>query len=131
MPKKPTHSAIDVAIGRRMRAQRLSLSMSQTELGDAMGVTFQQVQKYEKGSNGLNAARLMAAARALEMPVLVLMCGDDADTAETAGIATTMMATRDGAKLATAFNAIGSADSRAAIIRITQQVAATTQAAGA
>ncbi len=55
----------DVEIGQRIRAQRLNRSMSQTELADRLGVTFQQVQKYEKGVNRVGAGRLEQIAEAL------------------------------------------------------------------
>ena len=60
---------IDVHVGNRMRAQRLSQSMSQKELGQKLGVTFQQIQKYEKGANRIGAGRLFRIARFLSVPV--------------------------------------------------------------
>ncbi len=53
-------SQIDRAIGQRLRAYRLAAGMSQTAVGDHLGVTFQQIQKYEKGVNRLSGARLVA-----------------------------------------------------------------------
>ena len=60
---------IDVHVGNRMRTQRLSQSMSQKELGQKLGVTFQQIQKYEKGANRIGAGRLFRIARILSVPV--------------------------------------------------------------
>jgi transcriptional regulator with XRE-family HTH domain len=60
---------IDVHVGARVRLRRTTLSLSQEKLGEALGVTFQQVQKYEKGSNRIGASRLEAIARFLEVPV--------------------------------------------------------------
>src|SRR5216683_3991071 len=57
--------ARDMDVGRRIRAQRLVCRMSQTELADRLGVTFQQVQKYEKGVNRVGAGRLEQIAEAL------------------------------------------------------------------
>src|SRR5437773_5878356 len=61
--------ARDVDVGRRIRAQRLVCRMSQTELANALGVTFQQVQKYEKGVNRVGAGRLAKIADTLTVPV--------------------------------------------------------------
>jgi len=68
MSNKST-SLIDVAVGRAIRAQRLLAGMSQTELGGRIGVSFQQVQKYENGTNRVSTARLTAIASALGRPV--------------------------------------------------------------
>ena len=74
MPARhPEDEARDGAIGKRMRARRRALDMSQKELGLALGVSFQQVQKYESGENGLSARKIELAATALRMPILHLM----------------------------------------------------------
>ncbi len=67
--KKGGPNAIDVHVGTRMRMRRLLLGLSQEKLGDALGLTFQQVQKYERGVNRIGAGRLFALAQALEVPV--------------------------------------------------------------
>jgi len=59
----------DTEVGRRVRTQRLTKGMSQTELGTKIGVTFQQVQKYENGVNRIGAGRLSRIAEVLEVPV--------------------------------------------------------------
>jgi transcriptional regulator with XRE-family HTH domain len=59
----------DQEIGRRVRAQRLEMGMSQTELADMIGVTFQQVQKYEKGVNRIGAGRLHRIADAMKVSI--------------------------------------------------------------
>ena len=53
---------MDIWAGRRMRAMRVSRGMSQTAVGEALGVTFQQIQKYERGANRISASRLQALA---------------------------------------------------------------------
>src|SRR5258708_12889380 len=58
----------DTEVGRRVRTQRLTKGLSQTELGTKIGVTFQQVQKYENGGNRIGAGRLSPIAEALEVP---------------------------------------------------------------
>ena len=60
---------VDAHVGVRMRQRRTLLGMSQTKLGDAVGLTFQQVQKYERGSNRVGSSRLYEFARALDVPV--------------------------------------------------------------
>jgi transcriptional regulator with XRE-family HTH domain len=60
---------IDRRVGRRVMEMRKSLAMSQERLGDALGVSFQQVQKYEKGTNRVSASRLRQIAGALGVPV--------------------------------------------------------------
>lgn len=60
---------IDVHVGSRVRLRRTLLGMSQEKLGDALGLTFQQIQKYERGANRVGASRLYDISRALEVPV--------------------------------------------------------------
>ena len=67
MTKNP--NATDVHVGRRMRMRRLMLQMSQEVFAAELGVTFQQVQKYEKGVNRVSASRLQQAAHILQVPV--------------------------------------------------------------
>src|SRR6202162_196521 len=71
--------ARDMDVGRRIRAQRLVCRMSQTELANNLGVTFQQVQKYEKGVNRVGAGRLSRIAEVLGVPVAFFF-GDHAGT---------------------------------------------------
>lgn len=65
--KKP--NPIDIHVGSRVRLRRNMLGMSQEKLGEKLGITFQQVQKYEKGTNRVGASRLQAIASILEAPV--------------------------------------------------------------
>jgi len=60
---------VDVHVGARMRLRRTLLGMSQEKLGEAIGLTFQQVQKYERGANRIGASRLFDLARVLDVPV--------------------------------------------------------------
>src|SRR5471032_288819 len=59
----------DVHVGARVRLRRTLLGMSQEKLGDAIGLTFQQVQKYERGANRVGASRLYDLSRVLDVPV--------------------------------------------------------------
>jgi transcriptional regulator with XRE-family HTH domain len=60
---------VDVHVGARMRQRRSLLGMSQTNLGTAVGLTFQQIQKYERGSNRIGSSRLFEFAKVLDVPV--------------------------------------------------------------
>jgi transcriptional regulator with XRE-family HTH domain len=71
----------DSEVGRRVRTQRLTKGMSQTELGAKIGVTFQQVQKYENGVNRIGAGRLSRIAEVLEVPVTYFFPDDAAGSA--------------------------------------------------
>jgi transcriptional regulator with XRE-family HTH domain len=63
------NNAIDVHVGRRVRLRRTLLGMSQEQLGEALSITFQQVQKYERGSNRISASRLWDIGQILDVPV--------------------------------------------------------------
>lgn len=70
--KKPgprSANPIDVHVGTRIRIRRQLLNMSQEKLGNALGVTFQQVQKYERGTNRVGASRLWSISRVLDVPI--------------------------------------------------------------
>ncbi|MGO4524964.1 helix-turn-helix domain-containing protein [Microvirga sp. 2MCAF35] len=66
-PKAP--SDVDKHVGSRVRARRLTVGISQEKLGEMLGLTFQQVQKYEKGTNRIGSGRLHQIATALQVPV--------------------------------------------------------------
>lgn len=65
--KKP--NPVDIHVGSRVRLRRNMIGMSQEKLGEQLGITFQQVQKYEKGTNRIGASRLQAIAGILDVPV--------------------------------------------------------------
>src|ERR1700731_670029 len=69
MIAKKTPNPIDKHVRSRVRMRRMMLSMSQEKLGDALGLTFQQVQKYEKGTNRIGASRLQHISDILQIPV--------------------------------------------------------------
>src|SRR5215475_12970074 len=75
MKRRKGPNPVDVEVGRRVRLQRMSAGMSQTQLGDKIGVTFQQIQKYEKGKNRIGAGRLTHIAAALHVPIAVFFDG--------------------------------------------------------
>ncbi len=62
-------SPVDMHVGARLRVRRTLLGMNQTTVGEAIGLTFQQVQKYENGTNRISASRLYALSRLLDVPI--------------------------------------------------------------
>ena len=64
-------------IGKRIRKRRIELSMTQTELGNHLPTSFQQIQKYEKGANGVSSAKLIYIAHALQVPITYFFEGFD------------------------------------------------------
>ena len=69
MTRKKSPNPIDKHVGSRVRMRRMMLNMSQSGLGDALGITFQQVQKYEKGTNRISASRLQQVCHILQVPI--------------------------------------------------------------
>src|ERR1700710_1837820 len=74
MPSKPPNP-VDVHVGGRVRMRRIEIDMSQQILGGHIGLTFQQIQKYEKGANRIGASRLQAIGKILEVPVAYFFDG--------------------------------------------------------
>ncbi len=66
---KKTPNPVDVHVGARVRLRRTMLNLSQEKLGECLGITFQQIQKYEKGTNRIGASRLQKLSEALKTPV--------------------------------------------------------------
>jgi transcriptional regulator with XRE-family HTH domain len=77
MKKLP--NPVDRHVGARVKSRRVHVGMSQEKLGDALGITFQQIQKYEKGANRIGASRLQLAAKVLGVPVNYFFEGAPAD----------------------------------------------------
>jgi transcriptional regulator with XRE-family HTH domain len=101
--KRP--SLIDQDVGARIRFQRMSLGMSQEKLADVLGITFQQVQKYEKGKNRIGAGRLLEISRALTVPITFFYEDSLAGSPEPEGKTDfqKFLAMREGVALAKAF----------------------------
>src|SRR6202023_775318 len=72
MIAKKAPNPTDRHVGSRVRMRRMMLGLSQTKLGDALGLTFQQVQKYERGTNRISASRLQHISEVLQVPVPLL-----------------------------------------------------------
>ena len=69
MPGRPRADALDQRLGDQVRTRRLLVGMTQEKLADGLGVSYQQLQKYEKGANRISASRLRQIATALDVPV--------------------------------------------------------------
>jgi transcriptional regulator with XRE-family HTH domain len=93
-------------IGQRIRAARIACGISQEKLGEELGLTFQQVQKYEKGTNRVSGGRLLRVAAILNTSVAALV-GENGDASPAV---LTAMGTRDGQALIRAFNVLPASD---------------------
>lgn len=127
--KVKSPSPVDVAIGRRIRMRRKMLSMSQTTLATALGVTFQQVQKYERGANRVGGSRMQRIAEVLQTKVAFFFddTPDDGRTSEENEILA-FASTTEGLALIRAFSKITSEAARKSIIGIAETVANKTSA---
>lgn len=127
-------NSVDVHVGGRVRLRRMVLGMSQEKLGEQLGLTFQQVQKYEKGVNRIGAGRLFDMAHVLGVPVQFFY--DDAPSyqsstashggfSERSGEADVVdfLSTREGLELNKAFVRIEDARARRAIIELVRSLA--------
>jgi len=120
------HPGLETAIGARIRARRRQLGLSQTELAERLGVSFQQVQKYEQGTNRVAASTLVAAAAALATTVGWLV-GEDVSTSPGDDELFQALARPGAIEMLRAFNAIPDARARSALLTLTQEMAAARQ----
>jgi len=109
LPKKAPNPT-DKHVGSRVRMRRMMMSMSQEKLGDALHLTFQQVQKYEKGTNRIGASRLQQISQVLQVPVAFFFEGaptltgqPDSNIAPTPNFVSDFLATSDGLAVARAW----------------------------
>lgn len=116
----------DRHVGARIRARRMMIGMSQTTLGDAVGVTFQQIQKNENGLNRISAGRLEQIAAILDVPIAFFYEGSPGEQGS-AGTPTWLrdfLASRRGIALAEAFHKIKSPNLQTAIVDLVEGIAA-------
>ena len=121
----------DKHVGSRVRMRRLMLDLSQTELADALGISFQQVQKYEKGTNRISASRLQQISSILQVPIPFFFEGlsDPSNTAKRpAGTPipdhiSEFIATTDGLSLIKAYTRIKRRNVRQAIVALVEKLA--------
>jgi transcriptional regulator with XRE-family HTH domain len=131
---KKAPNPIDKHVGSRVRMRRMMLGMSQEKLGDALGLTFQQVQKYEKGTNRIGASRLQQISQILQVPVAFFFEGAPVISGEfetstgmqeapSPAYVSDFLATSDGLSLTKAFMRIKDAKLRRRIVDLVQQIA--------
>jgi transcriptional regulator with XRE-family HTH domain len=123
-------NAIDKHVGSRLRMRRMMLGMSQEKLGEAFGLTFQQVQKYEKGTNRMGASRLQHAAHILDVPVPFFFEGAPGQqavdgTAPLPSFVNEFISSEDGLRLIKAFVRIARPAVRRRIVQLVQEIAST------
>jgi transcriptional regulator with XRE-family HTH domain len=131
MGAKKAPNPIDKHVGSRVRMRRMMLSMSQEKLGDALGLTFQQVQKYEKGTNRIGASRLQQISLILQVPVSFFFegapnlpgSGDAAREAPSPAFVSDFLATSEGLSLTKAFMRIKEPRLRRRIVDLVEEIA--------
>ena len=128
---KKAPNPIDKHVGSRVRMRRMMLGMSQEKLGDALGLTFQQIQKYEKGTNRIGASRLQQISLILQVPVAFFFEGAPAPPGRPIGLGeapspvyvTDFLATTDGLTLVKAFMGIQNPRLRRRIVELVEEMA--------
>jgi transcriptional regulator with XRE-family HTH domain len=131
VPKK-SPNPIDRHVGSRVRMQRMMLGMSQEKLADGIGLTFQQVQKYEKGTNRISASRLQHISHILGVPVTYFFDGapglpgvsHGTGPAPSPAYVTDFLATSNGLALTRAFMRIDDVLLRRSIVRLVEEITA-------
>src|SRR4051812_46576936 len=117
----------DAEVGRRVRSRRLECRLSQTELADRIGVTFQQVQKYEKGVNRIGAGRLQRISEALEVPISFFFAGSQSPKSQEPGGAMEsvfgFMQTSGSVRIVKAFHKIKSRKARQLLVEMAEELA--------
>jgi len=122
-------NVVDVYVGARLRMRRVTLGMSQSRLGELLGVTFQQVQKYEKGTNRISASRLKLAAEVLQVSVDFFYEGGPAQPSkgglneDSTAFVTEFLSTSEGFQLNRAFARIRDPKVRRRIVELVLSLA--------
>jgi transcriptional regulator with XRE-family HTH domain len=124
---KRSRDPIDAEVAKRVRALRLQRGLSQTELSDALGVTFQQVQKYERGANRISAGRLFRIAKVLDVPVAFFFAdvdgrGNEAQ-AHSAAVDFDFLQTSGAMRLIRAYSRIEDRGIRLTLMRLAESLA--------
>jgi transcriptional regulator with XRE-family HTH domain len=139
MANKKQPNPIDIHVGTRVRLRRMMLGLSQEKLGDSLGITFQQIQKYEKGTNRVSASRLQHIARVLSVPIPFFFEGAPEGSGEQpTGIAgpksnhyaLDFLSSAEGLRLNKAFIRIKDTNVRRTIIDLVRALAGEQEAAG-
>ncbi|MCZ7659360.1 MAG: helix-turn-helix domain-containing protein [Xanthobacteraceae bacterium] len=115
----------DAEVGRRVRARRLERGITQTELATRIGVTFQQVQKYEKGVNRIGAGRLQRISEALDVPVTFFFGGAEAPVTASSDDASVFgyLQTSGAIRIVKAFYRIKDRRTRQLLVELAERIA--------
>ena len=121
-------NGVDKYVGSRMRMRRLMLGLSQGKIADAIGLTFQQVQKYEKGTNRMGSSRLQQIANVLQVPVTFFFDGAPGQPkisgkAPSPAFVSDYLATADGLALTRAFMRLPNAKIKRSVVALVEQIA--------
>jgi transcriptional regulator with XRE-family HTH domain len=124
-PKAP--NPVDRHVGSRVRMRRIMLGMSQEKLGEGLGLTFQQIQKYEKGTNRIGASRIQQISEILQVPVSFLFEGSPGsstgfDAAPSPAYVADFLATSEGLALIRAFTRVPNIKLRRAIVDMVELI---------
>jgi transcriptional regulator with XRE-family HTH domain len=127
VPAKPPNP-VDVYVGKRVRMRRIEINMSQEFLGEQIGLTFQQIQKYEKGTNRIGASRIQQIGKVLEVPASFFFDGAPGGWEGEASSQTTpalleLLGTRDGQILISSFVRITDAEIRRSFVCLIEKAA--------
>ena len=122
--RKRRAGAEDIEIGRKIRALRLERGLSQSGLAEGIGLTFQQVQKYEKGTNRVSAGRLQRIADILETPVMFFFGGMSArgKKRDPRGSSLAFLQTKGAIRLIRAYSEIGSRTTKYALVVLAESL---------
>ncbi|WP_350335822.1 helix-turn-helix domain-containing protein [Coralliovum pocilloporae] len=131
MASKKAPNPIDIHVGSRVRLRRMMLGMSQEKLGEHLGITFQQIQKYEKGTNRIGASRLQHIATVLGVPVAFFFedaPGTPSEAAEgfsdsqSGSYVVDFLSSSEGLQLNKAFVKIKDAKTRRKVVELVQAI---------
>lgn len=114
---------IDVAVGLRLRTLRKSRGMSQEQLGRALGITFQQIQKYERGTNRISASMLVKSARALDVAPTSLLPEEGEPAPKSPAIMALIAQLRGAEELIESYSRIKSPRLRRALLQMSRSLA--------
>lgn len=118
---------VDVHVGKRIKMRRMMLDLSQSDLGNKSRITFQQIQKYEKGINRVSASRLQEFAKCLDVPVSFFFEGLSSNGTKLKNapedLAQQLLVTRDGIDLVKAFVSIADKALRRSIVTMVEEIA--------
>ncbi len=124
-------TAVDKLVGRNLRVYRLKKGLSQTDLADQLGVSFQQIQKYENGSNRVSSGRLLQVASVMDVPVTAFFEGsEDARRLDHKSVYD-QLAHPQSLRLIQAFSEITDQAVRRSLVQLVEQIAGTASNASA